>query len=89
MRKDIRDKTDGPVTHIDPPYCNEALDDEVSGLNTGETGIGDVVMKGQTGATLMITEMHARDFNGNISKGYHGMLIYKERDFNTNVEEEP
>ena len=47
-------------------------------------------MKGGTGATVMITEMHTRDFNENKeSKGYHGLLIYNERDFDTNMEEEP
>ena len=69
-------KTDGPVTHLDPPYGNEALEDEGSGLNTGETGSGHAVMKGGTRATVMITKMH-----GNISKGYHGLLIYNGRDF--------
>ena len=47
-------------------------------------------MKGGTGATVMITEMHTRDLNENKeSKGYHGLLIYNERDFDTNMEEEP
>lgn len=64
------------MTHLDPPYGNEALEDEGSGLNTGETESGYAVIRGGTRATVMITEMH-----GNISKGYHGLLIYNGRDF--------
>ena len=72
------------MTHLDPPYGNEALEDEGSGLNTGETESGHAVIRGGTRATVMITEMH-----GNISKGYHGLLIYNGRDFDTKMEEEP
>ena len=54
-------KTDGPMTHLDSLSGDEALG---LSLDTGETESDDMVMEGGTGVTAMITEMHARDFNG-------------------------
>ena len=58
-------------------------------MDIGESKSDDMVMERGSGVTMMITEMNASDFDGTESKEYHVLFIYNERDFDTNVEEEP
>ena len=38
---------------------------------------------------VMIAELYASGYNGAKSKKYHGLLVYNEESFNTDVDEEP
>ena len=83
------EETDRSLIQTKPQPEIRILDNNWLGLEIGGTRGGDTIRKHGQGIAVMIAEMHASSYNGTKSKKYHGLLIYNEESFGTDVDEEP